>query len=259
MSDPPHFYREWSGRSFRAALVITGIDRGRDIMRNVLLWAFACLVLFFIPWKDVPVIGVKTEDLSHEVRLGLSAVSAIIVVFALSFLYQLIKQPSVMYEELRRRTVKAENILSEIENVERDKQILSDLHREGVTLYHSFVNQEDPGAPNKWISDMDMWLEKVRNHIRDRWSISTLHEFNDPSRLGGFSYKRRDAGLNDIKNTHGGDVMALYSGYIKSVDDIIRFNSGDHFGQRRLESGVNYSNDGVYNTASTSVLPDAEA
>lgn len=50
-------------------------------MSRVTLWAITCLVLYVIPWKFVPIIGVETEDLSHEVRLGLSAVSAIICRF----------------------------------------------------------------------------------------------------------------------------------------------------------------------------------
>jgi hypothetical protein len=145
-------------------------------MRNVLLWAFACLVLFFIPWKHIPIIGIEAEDLSHEVRLGLSAVSAVIVVFALSFLYQLIRQRRMMYSALMRRTVRAEHTLSEIANVERDKEALSALHKEGVDLYHSFVNPDDPVAQSKWIANMEKWVENVRDHIRGRWSVSTLHD-----------------------------------------------------------------------------------
>ncbi len=159
-----------------------------------------------------------------------------------------------MHEELTQRIVRTETVLSEINNVERDKAILSELHREGVALYHSFVSSEDPNAPSKWISDMDGWLEKVRGHICDRWSISTLHEFNDPSRGGGWSYKRRDDVLNGIKNAHGGEVTALYSGYIQSLDHIIRFNSGDHFGQRRLDA---LSYDGGVQSSLPGGLPDA--
>ena len=178
------------------------------------------------------------RPLSHEVRLGLSAVFAIILAFSIGFLYQLIKQPRVMYDEVVSRLVTAETMLSEIDKVERDKVLLSELHREGLALYNSFVNPADPSAPSKWIADMDRWLEKVRDHIRDRWSISTLHEFNDPSGRGGVSYKRGDAGLDGVKNKHGGELMALYSGYIYSLDQIIRFNSGDHFGQRRLDGAA---------------------
>jgi hypothetical protein len=184
-TNPANFYRKWLVRALRAALVVTGVDWRRDIMGRLLLWAVSCLILYVIPWRYVPIISVETEDISHEMRLGLSAVSAIVVVFVISFLYQLIKQPRVMYDELIRRIVTAEATLSEIENVERDKKVLSDLHREGMVLYRSFVNPADPLSPNKWIADIDLWLSKVRDNIRDRWSVSTLHEFDDPSRLGG--------------------------------------------------------------------------
>lgn len=234
ISDRHNFYREWMERAFRASLVVAGVNRGPDIMRSILIWAIACLVLFVIPWNHVPIIGVKAEDLSHEVRLGLSAVAAVIVVFSISIIYQLIKQPRVMYDEVVRRAVKAECMLSEIDNVERDKETLSSLHKEGVELYHSFVSPDDPLAPIKWTTDMDGWRERVRDSIRDRWSVSTLHEFNDPSRSGGFSYQRRDRGRTQINDAGGRNLTALYSGYIHSLDHIIRFNGGDHFGQRRL-------------------------
>ena len=43
-------------------------------------------------------------------RLGLSAVSAIIVVFALIFLYQLIRQPRLIHDELTQRIVRTETV-----------------------------------------------------------------------------------------------------------------------------------------------------
>jgi hypothetical protein len=259
---PTKFYREWIGRSLSASLVLTGVDNKREIMRNLLLWAIASLILFFIPWNYIPVIGVAAEDLSHEVRLGLSFVLAIIAVFVVSLAYQLLIQPAKMQNELWQRVGKTEAILSEIENVERDKVILSDLHRSGVGLYQSYVTPDDPDAPARWVSDMEAWLERVRDHIKDRWSISTLHEFNDPSRRGGFSYKRRDDGLKNAKTQHGGDATALYSGHIESLDHIIRFNGGDHFGQRRLFAArmkEDLLNSGAASSPSTGGLPDAPA
>jgi hypothetical protein len=168
------------------------------------------------------------------VRLGISLVLAIIVVFLISFLYQVLTQPYRMHSELWQRAIKNERLLAEIENVERDKVILSELYKTGTELYHSYVSREDPDAPKKWVADMNKWLDRVRHHIKDRWSVSTLHEFNDPSGKGGWSYKRRDDGLKDIKSEHGGDVTVLYTGYIDSLDRIIRFNSGDHFGQASI-------------------------
>jgi hypothetical protein len=233
-TNPANFYQEWLVRAFRAALVVAGVDWKRDMMSRILLWAIACLILYFVLWKYFLLVSVEAEDVSHEVRFGLSAVFAILVAFLIGFVYQLLKQPRVMYDEVTRRLAKAEGMLSEIDNVERDKVVLSQLHKEGLGLYHSFVSPDDPDAASKWIVNMDGWLENVRNHLRERWSVSTLHEFNDPSGRGGFSYKRRDDRLNGIKNEHGGALTALYSGYIYSLDQIIRFNGGDHFGQRRL-------------------------
>jgi hypothetical protein len=110
---PDNFCREWIRRSFDAALVVAGVDQRRDIMRTVLIWAVACLALFMIPWHYIPIIGVQTEDLPHEMRLALSAIAAVILVFVLSFLYQLIRQPSIMFGELWKKVTGMERILTE--------------------------------------------------------------------------------------------------------------------------------------------------
>ncbi len=203
-------------------------------MRTVLAWSIACLILFFIPWSHVPIIGVQVEDLSHEMRLAISAVSAVVVIFIVSFFYQIFAQPFKMQNEMWQRLITTESLLSEIANVERDKETLSELHKEGVELYNSFVSPDDPTARDRWVSDMDKLIESVRDYIKDRWSVSTLHEFNEPAGRGGFRYPRSDDGLTGAKNSHGGSLTALYSGYLYSLDHIIRFNSGEHFGQRRL-------------------------
>ena len=116
------------------------------------------------------------------------------------------------------------------------------------------MSSEDPERTEQ----MDFghgWLDRKgqRGYLR-KMVDSTLHEFNDPSRGGGWSYKRRDAVLNGIKNAHGGEVTALYSGYIQSLDRIIRFNSGEHFGQRRLGA---LSYDGGVQSSLPGGLPDA--
>ena len=232
------FYREWFRRSFHAALRVAGVDRRSDIMRTVLLWAIACLVLFFIPWSHVPIIGVQVEDLSHEMRLAISAVLAVVVIFIISFVYQIFAQPFKMQNELWQRLTATESLLSEIANVERDKEALSELHKKGVELYQSFVSPDDPNARDRWVSDMEKWVESVRGYIKDRWSVSTLHEFNDPAGRGGFSFPRSDNGLNVVTNKGGykiaDHITGRYSGYLYALDHIIRSNSGDHFGQRRL-------------------------
>jgi hypothetical protein len=229
---PDNFYREWLRRSFDAALVIAGVDQRRDIMRTILLWAVACLALFFIPWHYIPIIGIQTEDLPHEMRLALSAIAAVILVFVLSFLYQLVRQPSIMCRELWQNGIEMERIVAEIANTERDKTVLSELHASGLVLYRSFVNQDDPDGIDRWKSDMDKWVEEVRAHISDRSGISTLHEFNDLSKKGGLSISRSKDGLG--RDDHGFNITALYSGYLASVDHIIRYNGRDHFGERRL-------------------------
>ena len=192
------------------------------------------MALYVIPWQHIPVISIATEDLSHEMRLALSAIAGIIVVFVCSFVYHIAATPKEMYFELSKRLDRSEAELSEIHNVERDRAILSDLHKKGVALYGSFVSKEDPDAANRWKRDLDNWLNEVRDHLKENWSVTTIHEFNDPSRKGGFSYQRQKDGLEGQTDAHGFSITALYSGYIASLDHIIRYNSGDHFGQRPL-------------------------
>ncbi len=229
---PRNFYGEWLRRSFRAALAAAGVGRPSNVMRNLLVWAIAVLALYFFPWSHVPLIGVAVEDSSHELRLGLCSVIAIIVVFVLVVIYQLLTQPSKMHNEAWQRIGELKCVLEEIDNVERDKVVLSQLHADGLANYRSFVKPDDPDAPSRWTIEMEKWVDSVRNHIKDRWSIATLHEFNDTSSNGGWSFGRGDDGLKDVRNQHGFELTAKYSGYIASVDKIIRFHGSDHLGRK---------------------------
>jgi hypothetical protein len=80
---------------------------------------------------------------------------------------------------------------------------------------------------------MNAWVEKVKTHLRARWSVSALHDFEDLGSMGGFHYRRDDIdidGPDSLKDERGWSIFCSYSAHLKSVDEIIRHGQYRHLG-----------------------------
>jgi hypothetical protein len=226
-----NFYKEWLIRAFQEAFAGVGFEGGAEIVRGVILWAIAVLALYLIDWSGWPIIGPIDAEPAHEVRFGLCVVIAIVVVFGGFLPWHLIIQPVRIHKESWETIDKSERLIAAIGDSEVDRKFLSDAHAEGFRLYRAEVNCDDPSSIAQWKNTMDTWVDKIKSHLAERWSISALHDFNDLGSMGGFTYRRveRDR-LESVKDEHGFSILCSYSAYLKSVDQIIRFGAYRHLG-----------------------------
>lgn len=226
-----NFYVEWLRRAFREAFLSVGFEGGADIMRGIVLWAVAVLALYMIDWSGWPIIGTIDAEPAHEVRFGLCAVVAIILVFCGFLVWHLIVQPVRIHKEAWEKIGEDERLIAAIGDSEVDRVFLSKAHAEGFQLYRAEVNCDDPSSIEHWKNNMDAWVEKIKSHLAERWSISAQHDFNDLGSIGGFTYRRGEGDkLEGIKDDHGFSILCKYSAYLKSVDQIIRFGAYRHLG-----------------------------
>jgi hypothetical protein len=63
---------------------------------------------------------------------------------------------------------------------------------------------------------MDVWVEKIKSHLKKRWSISALHDFDDLGSLGGSYYRRTDDVLKNVLDGHGFSIVCKYSAYMEA-------------------------------------------
>ena len=232
-----NFYVVWATRAFREAVASTGFkDRG-EITRGLVLWALAVLVLYAVNWRGWPIVGASDPGGGEQIRLGLCAVAAILVVFVGSFVWQLIVQPAKIYKETLDLIDDAERIICAVGDSEADRLFLSEAHKEGFRLYRAEFDPNDPSSVALWKTDMDAWVAKIRAHLKERWSISALHDFEVLSSMGGTQYRRKDTdsflGGDEtplLKNQYGFSIFCTYSAYLKNIDDIIRHGEYRHLG-----------------------------
>ena len=226
-----NFYVEWLRRAFGEAFSSVGFEGGADIVRGVVLWAVAVLALYYIDWRDWPLIGTINAEPAHEVRFGLCAVIAIVLVFSLFFVWHLIVQPVRIYRQAWNKIDEDERLIAAIGDSEVDRRFLSEAHKDGFRLYRAPVDCGDPQNIERWRTDMDAWVAKFRAHLIARWSVSALHEFDDLGARGGWTYLRHDKdGLENVKDEHGFSVLCKYSAYLHTVDHIIRHGAYAHLG-----------------------------
>lgn len=226
-----NFYLEWLRRALREAFMGVGFEGGADVMRGIVLWAIAVVALYFIDWRGWPIIGTIDAEPAHEVRFGLCAVIAIIIVFCGFFVWHLIVQPVRIHKEAWTKINEDEKLIAAIGDTEADRKFLSDAYAEGFRLYRATVNADDPASVEEWKKAMDRWVEKIKSHLAERWSVSAMHEFNDLGSAGGMSYRRgKDDRLEGIYDEHGFSILCKYSAYLQSVDDIIRRDEYAHLG-----------------------------
>lgn len=226
-----NFYKEWLIRAFREAFAGVGFEGGAEIMRGIILWAIAVLALYVIDWSGWPIIGTIDAEPAHEVRFGLCAVVAIVIVFVGFLLWHLIVQPVRIHRESWEKIEENERLIAAIGDSEVDRKFLSEAHAEGFRLYRAEVDCDDPIGVAQWKSNMDVWVEKIKSHLVTRWSISAQHDFNDLGSMGGFTYQRAHSDrLENVTDDHGFSILCTYSAYLKSVDHIIRFGAYRHLG-----------------------------
>jgi hypothetical protein len=224
-----NFYFEWISRALREAFLGIGFERGAEIMRGLILWAISVLVLYSTDWRGWPIVGTDNPDPGDVVRLGLCAVTAIIIVFGIFFLWHLIVQPVRIYREAWGKIEEGEKLIGAIGDSEADRRFLSEAYAEGIRLYVAKVDNAD--GVDIWKSNMDKWVKKIEDHLRERWSISAIHEFKNMNAAGGWSTRRgHDDKLESAVDENGFPITARYTAYLQSVDDIIRHGEYAHLG-----------------------------
>jgi hypothetical protein len=247
-----NFYLEWLSRAFRGALVGVGFEGGVDIIRGIVLWAIAVLTLYFVDWSGWPLISTINAEPEHEVRFGLCAAAAIVIVFGASFIWHLIVQPIRIHRENWKKIEDNEELIGAIGDTEADRRFLSEAYAEGFRLYRAPVDCSDPKNIDLWKENMDAWVERIRAHLVDRWSVSALHDFDDLGSMGGFTFRRGENDeLEKVTADHGFSILCKYSAYLQSADDIIRHGEYKHLGdvqelllRRDLIKGAKASDEG---------------
>ena len=233
------YYRAWLRRAVVGALRAVGFKGQVEAVRTVVLWALSVLFLYGVNWHHVPVIGAEDPGASSEVRLGLSALAGIVLVFVLTFLWQLVTQPAAIDQEkgveearrlaearaeierhaedakqreaaLREHAGRLQGAIDALFDAEETLQRLSELHREGRALY------KQEADPETWDHRMAAWSAGVEQIIRENFSIAALHE-----------YRSHGSGA-EIMTTWswpaGTDhwLKARYTAKLSALDDIVR-------------------------------------
>lgn len=249
------YFREWLHRAVVGALQAVGFEGRTEAVRTVVLWVLSVLVLYSVDWRRVPFVGADDPGASSEVRLGLSALVGILVVFALTFLWQLIVKPAEMAderrhdadravqsgrealdrqsEEARRREEKLKARIAELKDdiaamldAEQLLQRLSTLQRDGRALYD---READPAV---WSQRMNDWNSEVESIIRANFSISDVHRFQSRQMAPPYATSWSWAGDEDPW------PKRLYSSRLENLDDLIRFGQPVNFARSRLANGA---------------------
>jgi hypothetical protein len=228
----PHrnFYIDWLSRSVREAFRSVGFESRTEMIRGVVLWALAVLLLWTVNWQHLPIIGTADPDVSGEVRLGLSAVLAIMVVFLGSLIWQLAIQPVRMYREAHDRANEAQRRLADIVADEADRLFLSAAYQEGFEIYRADFDPKDAEQFSSWLKRVEEWRRKVRTHIEQRWSIAALHDFDDPSSFSGWHYRRDGSDEIEAKDRA---ILTKFSSHLKNLDQLVRYGQRKHLGGLR--------------------------
>jgi hypothetical protein len=233
---PRHnFFVVWVSRAFQGALTFIGYKKPADIIRSVVIWAATVLVLYAAAWSNWPIEVVYSGG-GEKIGPGICAVAAIVLIFIVSFAWNLIAQPNRIYNEALDQIEDAERVISGVGDSEADRLFRSEMHKTGFQLYRAELDPHDPASVGRWKAEMDAWVSKVRAHLKERWSVSALHDFESGS-VGGFQYPRNagdtpvgEPETEHVKDKNGFSIFCRYSAYLKSVDDIILHGSYRHLG-----------------------------
>jgi hypothetical protein len=89
---------------------------------------------------------------------------------------RLIVQPVRIHKEAWEKLDEERKLIAAIGDSETDRVFLNQAHTEGFRLYRADVNCDDPNSIEQWKNNMDAWVEKIKSHLAQRWSISAQHD-----------------------------------------------------------------------------------
>lgn len=230
-----HMLRTYYTKLVRQALAnafAIGLRSRTEVFRAIVLWSITVLLLYFIGWSRVPIVGTDNPDPASEVRLGLSALGAIVAIFLLSFLWQLIVTPVRWDREMRSRISEIEEALEADADDEVELLRMSEIRKEGLRLYDNITDPTDDEQYHTWRADLERWAEGVKARLREKWSIAALHDFDDAGMAGGWTRRMNNRDVQSLIEGRNEHVLARYTSYFKSLDLLIRSGNSKVLGLR---------------------------
>lgn len=216
------YYLKLFRRALTEAFAAIGLTKPTEAFRSLVVWSFTVLLLYNIGWARIPIIGTENPDASSEVRLGLSAVSAIVLIFTVTFVWRLIVLPPRLDAELKREVAEHKAEIETDADIEIELMTLSKMRLEGLDLYENIKDPEDDEQYLAWRTALDAWAQRIRDRLEAQWSVAAIHEFDDAGRSGGWTRMLNDHDVHEKLEARSRGLMSRYTSRFKAVDHLVR-------------------------------------
>ncbi|WP_159392746.1 hypothetical protein [Methylobacterium sp. C1] len=216
------YYVKLFRRAFAEAFAAIGLTKSTEAFRSLVLWSGTVLLLYSIGWSRIPFIGTENPDASSEVRLGLSAVGAIVLIFVVTLIWRLLSLPPRLDAELRAEVAAYKAEMETDADVERELLTLSQMRREGLDLYDNIKDASDEEEFHAWRAALDAWVQRVKDRLDERWSVAARHEFDDAGRSGGWTRRMKNEAAQAAIEQRNTWLLSRYTSYFASLDDLVR-------------------------------------
>ena len=216
------YYLKLFRRALAEAFAAIGLTKPTEAFRSLVVWSFTVLALYNIGWSRIPIVGTENPDASSEVRLGLSAVSAIVLIFTATLVWRLIVLPPRFDAELKRELEEHRAEIDTDADVEIELMTLSKMRLEGLDLYEAIKDPTDDEQYHAWRTALDAWAQRVRSRLEAQWSVAAIHEFDDAGRSGGWTRMLNDQEVHDKLEAKSRGLMSRYTSRFAAVDHLVR-------------------------------------
>ncbi|MGH1417435.1 MAG: hypothetical protein ACRBCJ_01105 [Hyphomicrobiaceae bacterium] len=222
------YYGRVVARAWSNAFQALGISMTRA-MQSILIWALATYILWRVPWQQYDIFQGVAPNYQDEIPIGVAAVLAILILFGVVFIFNLIYAPVELDAENRKIVREVQDAIEATVDAERVIQILSELHREGRLMYGVY---DDPPA---WESKMKAWSERVEKILKAEFSAIALHEFRKPG--SNFSYTT-DWEWEPYDSGQNINLKGKYANRISALDDLVRETRSTFIGDKSELSAI---------------------
>jgi hypothetical protein len=199
------YYREFVCVAWKDTVLFLDITSRKKIVRVVLLWLLSVVPIYLLSgFKGI--FGYLSPMIYPAILIPP-------IVFIIFFLFVAPAKVARKYNDKYESSI---NLIDKIYDPEEKLRYLSELYKEGITIY-------DKSAVSKpatdWIQEMESWDKKVNEY--NNFSISCSHIFNKP---GDCSYRSMLKFCYPIDNECG-KMLSKYSHKIEALDEFISYSN----------------------------------
>ena len=169
----------------------------------IALWAMTTLLVYLLfgPTKMI-----------EQMTLALAATASIPLLTVPVILYQLMKVPVDIDQDLREELETAKTQITDIEHQEKATNELIKLYGKGNELYNISCNFET------WLSKMQIWEKEVENVIKQHFPTIAMHNFIARKPTIWLSYLNKDVAWAEAQEA----TLLYYCVRLESLNYLIQ-------------------------------------